>query len=356
MRAFSTLTTLPQPPSGLALSSPAEARQHTHETLQWLSTPPLIRQPISQPIREHLLRCKHVITSVDNPVTELERRESWSWPANVIWVTSDHQVLDPAGRLLANAHADEPDPLAVIPFPLDARRRQIAAATTLRNRLVDPVEGVLPLRGEDEITTLAPAEAARRSLALFLVATRAESVLNGQPIDSRRMRARCPLGYDALTSTERAFFEVSPPLEEITAAQQTVFLNTAQSMVWRYEALATLQWALGMQLELPWPDQRPDLTAVTRLMIDLPDSEIIDQARLRDTRELLDAAELHYQALHAIADAQQAGPDSASVLDANILDSGIVCERLTALAWLCGVGPAGADWDTTVQWVESGCV
>lgn len=350
-RAFSTLATLPEPPEGLSRSSSDEVELHSREVLSWLSEPPRGGQPIGRPLDEHLRRCQHVLAhgrdGDDDTSFDVTQYESWGWQANVIWVTSDHRILDPAGRLLIDDQASAPDPLAVIPFPVEARQRQSEVAMILRNRLIDPVEGILPVRGENEIDVISSEEVARRALALFLVATRAESILSGQTLDVQRMRQRCPLGYAAMSPHERAYFDRPSPASTV---EQTRVANVSQMMIWRYEALATLQWALGMQFELPWPDERADLTAVTRLMIDIPDAEIVEQSQLRRTTELLHAAELHYQAFHAIAVAQQSGQDSTG-----IFDPGIVCERLTALAWIGRLAPAGSDWDATVQWVENGC-
>lgn len=353
-RAFSTVFPMPAIPDGLTLVSPAELLDHTNQVRGWIIETRFDSQPVSQPIREHLQRCKHVFSVDIDVAVEPMRWQSWGWQANVIWVTQDNRVLDPAGRLLIDALGNDPDPLAVIPFPIDARQRQSEAAMILRNRLVDPVSGVVPVRGENEIAVTAAGDVARRSLALFLVATRAESILSGQPLDGQRMRARCPLGYAAMSPEELAFFEHRPSAGNHSDAAHTGRMDAA-SMIWRYESLAALQWALGMQFELPWPDDRTDLTAVTRLMIDLPDTEIVEQARLRSTAELLDAAELHHQALHAIAISQQSEPGSVESFDSRLLDPGIVCERLAALAWICRLAPADSDWDATVRWVESGC-
>ena len=350
-RAFSTLTTLPPAPDGLSLLGVDDAAALTADALQWVSSSPQDDLPITQPIGDHLLRSKHVFSIAGGGELPMAEFQSWGWEANLIWVTPDHRVLDPAGRLLLDGQGSDPDPLAVIPFPVDARRRQSEAAMMLRNRMMDPVEGILPVRGEDEIVAISPAEVAGRALALFLVATRAESILSGQPLDVQRMRARCPLGWAAMSPQELAFFERRPPQHAGAAAGHSDSANAAAVLIWRYEALAAMQWALGMQFELPWPDERADLTAVTRLMIDLPDEAIVEQARLRSTAELLGAAELHYQALHAIAFAQQSGHDAAGVVD-----PGIVCERLAVLAWICRLAPGEADWDATVQWVENGCV
>jgi hypothetical protein len=267
------------------------------------------------------------------------QQTAWAWQANAIWVTADGSILDPAGRRLTNSAGEPPDPEAMIPFPADARRRQSEAAVKLRNRMVDPVADVLPLRGAEEINCIAAEAVAARALALFVSATRAESILSGQPLDVANMRHRCPFGFAALSPREQVFFGASvPPIE------------TANTLVWRYESLFAIQWALGMQFELPWPDEHADLTAVTRLMIDLPDAAIVEQAQLRPMDELLDAAELHHQAFHAIAEAEQSGRNLSGVFD-----MGVVCERLIALSWICGLSPASPDWDTTTRWVESGC-
>ncbi|WP_246112659.1 DUF4272 domain-containing protein [Allorhodopirellula solitaria] len=370
--AFSTLVAPPEPPGGLRRAHPDAALDRAGEIVQWLSQPPRRDQAIVHPICEHLQRCQHVYPLADQSDVDRANCESWAWQANVIWVTPDLRILDPAGRVLFEEPSASPDPLAVIPFPVDARQRQGEAAMMLRNRMVEPVEGFLPVRGEHEITPVDPAEVARRALALFLVATRGESILSGQPIDALRMRKRCPLGYDAMSPQERVFFDDAPGSPTTAATHQANASAAAQSMIWRYEGLATLQWALSMQFELPWPDERADLTATTRLMIDLPDVEIVEQARLRSTSELLDAAELHYQALQAIVAIQQGGQEPSQIANAQVLDPGIVCERLTALAWICRLAPATpnrvanpessdvvdpsrSNWDATVDWVESGC-
>jgi len=363
--AFSTLSQLPPVPESEADWCREVSSEDVAVPRDWLSRLDTQTVPIWRPISDHLARSKHVIgatvaSTIDHGLDDRldvgETLREWGQTANVIWITDQQRVFDPVGRLLFAAVPEGsnsegsvsygPAPDAVLPFPLDARQRKSAIEIQLRNRMIDPPVSLLPVGSVDEIQCVAPAEVARRSIALFLVATRAESTLSGQSLDAGRMRQRCPIGFDALTADERAFFN-SPE-------------STADTFAWRYESLMTMQWALDMQFELPWPDEHADLTSVTRLMIDLPDQSIVEQARLRPTSELLDATELHHQLFHAIADAQTTGKEIPGGLDL-----GVVCERLIALSWICGLGqvtdrvPADkgpADWDSLVHWVENGAV
>ncbi|MCM2370414.1 DUF4272 domain-containing protein [Aporhodopirellula aestuarii] len=369
--AVSTLRSLPPLPELAAERATDVAIEHADELVAWLADPafPSHASPIADPIRLHLRNRHHVVaiagltahdeadaahTASDESLERLfgsdlanfRELQSWAHAANAIWITQDHHVFDPIGRLLLDASGKGPDPEAVIPFPADARQRKANCEVQIRNRLVDPVEGLLPLRGAGEICPVDAADVARRAIALFLVATRAESILTGKPLDTERMKLRCPIGVAALSPRERVFFET-----ELTASTQATLGRAATELAWRYEALMALQWALDMQFDLPWPDEHADLTAVTRLMIDLPDEAIVEQARLRSTDEMLDAAELHYQSFHAVASAQQSGRDLSG-----IYDPGVVCERLVALAWINGLTPGRADWDAASDWVEGGCV
>lgn len=312
---------------------------HPNDAADWLNVLDRSDHPLIVPLKRHVRRTSARVFrkgSVDDPLWQ-----QWAWRANAIWIDhTNRHVLDPAGRLLLAVDSlgdpNHTDPAAVIPSPIDARQRQAEVAVTIRNRLIDPIEGLVPVPGIDEVKAREPSDVARRIVALFLVATRAESVLNGQTLDADRMRVRCPIGYQALSPREKLFFDFGSP-------------TAAESLVWRYENLFTLQWALGMQFELPWPDEHADLMATTRLMVDLPDESIVEQARLRSTGELLDATELHHQLYYSIAFAQSQNRNDSTPPGG--LDEGVVCERMVALAWLLNLN---GDWDTTTEWVENG--
>lgn len=304
---------------------------------QWLAELSPNSHPLIVPLRRHLSRGRQLVACTDSTDPAWVQ---WSWAANAIWFDeSKRQIFDPAGRLLFDAaevaDANHSHPDAVIPCSLDARQRQADIQIELRNRLVDPVEGIIPIPGAEEVGVREPSEVARRILALFLVATRAESIMAGHPLDAELMRGRCPIGFDAMSPGERSFFSGTDP-------------QASEQLVWRYESLLALQWALDMQFDLPWPDEHADLVAVTRLMVDLPDQSIVDQARLRSTVELLNAAERHHQLYYCVALAQTQNLEAPAGVS-----GGVVCERLIALAWLLGLA---GDWDQTVGWVENGMV
>lgn len=304
---------------------------------RWLAELSPNAHPLVVPLRRHLSRGTQFVSSsdVDEP-----QWVQWSWAVNAIWIDeSKRRIFDPAGRLLFDlAKLDDPDhshPEAVIPCSLDARQRQADIQMELRNRLVDPVEGLIPIPGAEEVCLREPSEVGRRILALFLIATRAESIMAGHALEADKMKVICPIGFDAMSADEHAFFSGTDP-------------QRSEQLVWRYESLLALQWALDMQFDLAWPDEHADLVAVTRLMVDLPDQSIVDQARLRSTNELLNAAERHHQLYYCIAMAQTQNLDAPAGIS-----GGVVCERLIALAWLLGLS---GDWDATVNWVENGMI
>ena len=270
----------------------------------------------------------------------------WAWQANVLWLSPNGTLHDPEGRCLwrgegavATADAD-----AKLPLPAEARQREVSVAMQMRNRLINPVETVLPMWGATESAPVSADQAARRSLALFVTSVRAESFVNVDgPADSsvltrRKLQARCPLAVSCLSPEESQFMDHPAP--------SAMLLDR---FAWRYEALHTLQWALEMQPELPWPDERCDLAPVTKLMIELSHEDMVAHARLRPISQLTDAAELHRQLWWVLATSQaEQAPDGRTpgdLVGPNGLDPGVITERLLALAWLLDwlPGPMGAD-------------
>ena len=170
-------------------------------------------------------------------------------------------------------------------------------------------------------------DVAWRALALFIVAVRAESIANGNAIPVDVLREKSPLSFQALTAWEKAFLENDKPTEaDVSAAG------------WRYEALATLQWALGMQSTLPFPDKICDVPEVARLMIATSGRQMIENASLRPTAEILDAMDLNFRLLWAARDSAMRNAD----LPAGI-EGGVVTERQHAFNWLTYF--ENADWD-----------
>lgn len=240
------------------------------------------------------------------------------------------------------------DPAATESFPpvaTAATQRASASEMRLRNRLIDVPDTIG--RGIDvaDIHPVEPARAAARVLGLFATAVRGESVASERPITLASIAARMPAAVDAMTDRERKIY-----------GGVHLSVDAMDAAVWRYEAAFALQWGLGMHADLgedgqlPWPDQRCDLHAVSRLVLDLSHVDFLATAQWRPLDELLDAADLHFRAWWSIALAQSDGGDGFAALD-----PGVVAERWTALAWALGLAPEPMrTWDATCDWIESG--
>ena len=251
----------------------------------------------------------------------------WAWRANAILFLPDRSIRDPNGAVLYDPATDEPDPNAQLPFLPDARQRKAQSEIDLRNRLIDTPETLPPVISEFEVTLRSADDVAWRALALFIVAVRAESLASGKPIPIQALREKSPLSFQALTSWERRFLEDDSPPE-----------STVSAAGWRYESLAALQWALGMQTTLPFADKICDVPEAARLMIALPAREMIESATLRPTGEILDALDFNYRLLWGARDSatRQSEPPAG-------IDGGVITERQHALNWLTFF--ENADWD-----------
>jgi len=115
-------------------------------------------------------------------------------------------------------------------------------------------------------------------------------------------------------------------------------LEEANELVWRYEAIQVLRWALGQQATLPFPDEVCDVPGMTEWLFQSQSAEFISQAKLRTTPEVLDAVDLNHRMLWAARDAATHQRPAPAGLDGFILS-----ERQQALNWL--IQFEEADWD-----------
>jgi hypothetical protein len=193
--------------------------------------------------------------------------------------------------------------------------------------LIDVPDALPPVVSQSEVTLRSADDVAWRALALFIVAVRAESLASGKPIPIEALRTKSPLSFQALTPWEQEFLSNdSPPEAAVSAAG------------WRYEALAALQWALGMQSKLPFPDTICDVPEAARLMIAMPAREMIETATLRPTGEILDALDNNFRLMWAARDSasRQAEPPAG-------IEGGVITERQHTFNWLTYF--ENADWD-----------
>ena len=275
-------------------------------------------------VLEHVRRVRHHL-SLNVEQADLGGYAAWARVANAISFLPDGTVRDPAGAVLVYPDDSEPDEAAELPYPGDARARKAAQEQRLAALGVETPPGLPPVVGEVEVELRPAAEVARRALALLAVALRGESLAEERPLSADELRARCPGAFAALTPAEAAFLaEPAPERQQVVEA------------TWRYEALAALEWALGLAGELPFPSRACQVDAVARALQGDPGA--VDGATLRPAAEVLDALDLHYRLHWAVRQAKLDGrPPPGGLIP------GVVGERHQALNWL--VRLHGADWD-----------
>ncbi|MCO8121499.1 DUF4272 domain-containing protein [Stieleria sp. TO1_6] len=276
--------------------------------------------------------CRHlqrtnVLVAMKVDGEHIEAVAPWAWKSNAILFLPDRSIRDPNGAVLYDPSTRQPESHAQIPFLPDARQRKAQSEVELRNRLIDTPDSLPPVISEHEVTLRSPDDVVWRMLALFVVAVRAESLASGKPIPIEALREKSPLAFQALSPWETAFLNDPSPEESAVSAAG-----------WRYESLATLQWALGMQTNLPFPDSICDVPEAARLMIEIPARQMIESKTLRGTAEILDALDLNFRLLWAARDAAIRETE----LPAGI-EGGVITERQHALNWLTYF--ENADWD-----------
>ena len=277
-------------------------------------------------VMQHLERTRNWY-QFDVSEQDFEALAKWGVKTNSIFGMPDRTLRDPSGAVLVDRTSESEDPNASLPHPQDAIRRSTVNRKLLSERGVQVLDGLPPSIGEDEVVMRSADEVAWRMLALFIVAVRAESVASGQPIAPAHLKAKSPMAFETLSPAEQAFLETESPDEQ-----------TVVNFAWRYEALYTLQWALGLHSELQAATEICDVPAVAETMVDHSDRELVTETRLRPVDELLDALDLNYQMLWAARQAAAQGqPPPAGI------DGGVLVERQHALNWLIQLG--SAPWD-----------
>ncbi|WP_168565837.1 DUF4272 domain-containing protein [Crateriforma spongiae] len=287
--------------------------------------------PAIQNLLQHIDRTSHHFSfEIDD--AEFATVSKWAWANNAILYFADGTVRDPSGRILMDPASGKPHPDAELPFPADARQRQLQSEMVMRNRLIDPPEVLPPIPGMQEVKPRGADDVAWRCLALFLVAARAESVMAGRPIPLDAIERRHPLALHALTTAEKSFLQLDRPTPDQAAEH-----------CWRYESLYALQWALGMHPELEFADKICDVPTVARLIFAGTESDFVTTAKLRPTEQILDATDLNLRLLWAARDAANRRKDPPAGIDGFVL-----VERQHALHWLIAAeGPAWDDVDTS---------
>jgi hypothetical protein len=133
---------------------------------------------------------------------------------------------------------------AAVPYPAAAWQRKATTEAILEAKGVRVPQHLPPLVSEPELNLRHPDEVSARALALLMVAVRAESLAEGNPIPGAQLRQKFPANIVNLTPKETAFIDQDAPA-------QTEVVQFA----WRYEGVFLLEWALGLTANLPFPER-----------------------------------------------------------------------------------------------------
>lgn len=251
---------------------------------------------------------------------------AWATAANAILFVPDGSIRDPQWRTLVPAPDGVLGPGAEVPYPADAQARKARSESMLAQKGMRTLRHLPPVVSELEVDLRPAHEVATRAMAILMAATRAESIAAGQPLPLERLRAHFPTDLVALSPKEAQFIGQDNP-----ERQDTV------NFCWRYECVYLLEWALGLVPGLPFPEDICDVPLTAKTLLERPPLEILQQAKLRDAAEILDALDLHYRLNWCSRDARRQGNSVPG------LDGGVVVERHRALNWLVRFGHK--DWD-----------
>jgi hypothetical protein len=277
-------------------------------------------------VMRHVQRVQHHV-SMDVPAKNLGEFTEWASSANAIVFLPDGTVRDPALNVLVSPGVGEPDGKAELPYPQDARERKARTEKELDALGIHVPPYLPPVISELEVNLRSAADVAQRSLALFLVAVRAESLASNDEIPVAQLHEKMPFAFSVLTPCEEQFLNLKPPRE-----QEVI------QFAWRYEALFLLQWALGLADALPFPSTICDVPAVANTALERIKPEMIDRMRLIPVTQILDALDLHFRLHWAVVQARVEDRKPPGNLD-----GGVVMERHYALNWL--VRFENKDWD-----------
>jgi hypothetical protein len=277
-------------------------------------------------VLRHLERVKHHL-SLEVEDGDMNAFASWARDVNALVFLPDGSVRAPDGKVLVAPGTGEPQAGAEVPYPEDAARRKASSTAALSSRGIATPKSLPPVVAEIEVDLLRPGDVAKRAFALLACAVRGESLASGDPIEAAQLERQLPLAFPALSPKERAFMENPVPGDQDVTNQ-----------VWRYEALATLAWSLGVVDALPFPAAICDVSALTKAMLALDARSFASSARLRAPSEILDQLDLVFRLHWATTEARvrKKAPPAG-------VEPGVVAERHYALNWLTRF--EGAEWD-----------
>ena len=191
------------------------------------------------------------------------------------------------------------------------------------------------LETEAEADCRTPYEIAARAVALMLVAVFSEAML------AKKMSQK-----EALEFIQKRINEFGA--DDFFSLKEWNYLHNEDpkesekiSYSWQYENLYVMEWALGLiDGPLDFPDHFCAVAEAAQLLTAFHSMrEILEAAKPRSAKELLDACDMIFCLDWACTDTRMRDlPAPAG------MDGGVVFERHKALNWLVGAGEK-ADWD-----------
>jgi hypothetical protein len=162
-----------------------------------------------------------------------------------------------------------------------------------------------------------------RAIGLMIVSLAAEGLEKDALAKDRTL-----FGADAFLTADEKFFLGDP---QPSQADKALFGSDDES-------LGVMLWALGYDAELSRPSKIAAAGPIVKLVTDKGPTKLRDEAKLRTTRELLDAADLIYRYDWACVSARYAKTPQPPGVDCEV-----VTARHRALNWL--IGYQNEDWD-----------
>jgi hypothetical protein len=205
----------------------------------------------------------------------------------------------------------------------EALARKERSISVLRDSGIRFIEHLPAIESEKESRRRTANDVASRAMALCIVAVKGEG-LEQEIID--KLVSQYQLA-NVFTPKEAVFIKELNP----TQHDRTQF-------AWRYECYWVMLWALGYVDSLGTPDSICDVPKAVAFLRDNGRDGLLQKAKLRSQREILDAADLIYRYHWAVVNARVNGGDSPKGIDA-----GVVMERHYALNWL--IGYMDQEWD-----------
>ncbi len=211
-------------------------------------------------------------------------------------------------------------------------KRKEMSEKILSERGVPYIKHLPVIVGNEDATIRSLDEIAKRAVALCIVALKAE----------------CELSKEEVTKTKEIVNMVTNIFDAKTyfSPEEIQYINDDSptesesiQMVWRYEGLWVLLWALGFIESLEYPKSICDVPKAVSIMKSFADfNDLKNNSKLRSKEEILDQADLIYRYDWACVDARVKGNKAPAELD-----SGVVVERHKVLNWL--INYKEDEWD-----------